>query len=131
MLYRNKIFEPYGVTGKQAFILTYILFHDYSRLTQHDLEKEFNLRPSTINSSLCYLEDGGFIKRTVSESDARAKRVTATEKGKKIFDDLQNCAASQEQTIINGFSEDEVKQFSNYLSRILANISQSQKVSHD
>ena len=131
LLYRNRIFEPYGVTGKQAMILTYILFHGDSHLSQRDIEKEFRLRPSTINSALCYLEDGGFIERTVSESDARAKRVTATEKGEKIFKDLCECTAGQEKAMINGFSEDEIKQLNNYLDRIFANITQSQKVSHD
>lgn len=131
LLYRNKIFEPYGVTGKQAMVLTYILFNKNKHLSQRDIEKEFNLRPSTINSALCYLEDGGFIERTVSQSDARAKRVTATEKGEKIFNDLCACTECQEKTMINGFSESEIKQLNEYLDRIFVNITQSQKVSHD
>jgi DNA-binding MarR family transcriptional regulator len=121
-LFQNKIFEPYGITGKQAGILSFLMFNKDKELTQKDFEHEFNLRPSTINSVLTYLEDGGFISRSVSKTDARAKIVTANEKSKQIFNEIINCTDIQENLIVQGFSAAEQEQLHDFLTRIINNV---------
>ena len=126
-LYRNRVYEPYGITGKQAIILTFISFNSDKELTQKDFEQEFNLRPSTVNSLLNYLEDGGFLTRTVSNTDGRAKIITAEEKGKRLFDVILNCMQVQDDLIVKGFTEEEQIQLHSYLHRIMNNIHNSQE----
>lgn len=122
ILIRNKIFEPFGITGKQAMILTYLLFNSDKELTQKDFEIEFSLRPSTINSLLNYLEEGGFITRSVSKTDARSKIVTATDKSRQLFKKILKCDEMQERMIVKDFLQEEQDKLHEYLHRIINNI---------
>ncbi|HHV31442.1 MarR family winged helix-turn-helix transcriptional regulator [Caproiciproducens sp. LBM24188] len=121
-LYRNRLYEPHGITGKQAAILTFLCFNKGKEITQHDIEEEFNLRPSTINSALNYLEAGGFILRTTSKTDARAKIVTETQKAHNLFEVILNERKMEEKLIIQGFSSAEQVQLHDFLHRVINNI---------
>jgi DNA-binding MarR family transcriptional regulator len=123
-LYQNKILEPYGITGKQATILSFLLLNPDRRLTQRDFESEFNLCGSTINSVLNYLEKGGFLLRTVSETDGRAKNVKATAKGRQMLAVISELFQRQSDMVIKGFTPEEQRQFQAYLGRVLNNINE-------
>jgi len=124
-LSRNKVLEPYNITGKQAFILSFLLLNPDKQLTQRDFEYEFNLRSSTINSVLNYLEKGGFLKRIISETDGRAKKVTATAKGQQMLDILSKLFQKESHMVIKGFTKEEHQQFQDYLYRVLDNIKEN------
>jgi DNA-binding MarR family transcriptional regulator len=121
-MYHNRVLEPHGITGKQGLVLSYLLFNPAQQFTQRDLERKFNLRSSTINSVLNYLEKGGFLKRTVSDEDGRAKIVTATEKGNQMLEIILQLFQEESEMIIKGFTPAEQKQFQGYLYRVMANI---------
>lgn len=127
-LYRNKVLEPYGITGKQAGILSFLLRNPDKQLTQRDFEYEFNLCSSTINSVLNYLENGGFLKRTISETDGRAKNVTATAKGQKMLDILSELFQKESNMLTQGFTKEEQTQFQDYQYRVLDNIRENKNV---
>ena len=120
--YHNKVFGPYGITGKQAAILSFMSFNSNNKLTQRDFEQEFDLRPSTINSVLNNLEAGGFVTRTVSKTDGRAKIVTAEQKGRELFDVIIGSMQRQNDLVIKGFSQAEQQQLHSFLHRIVDNI---------
>lgn len=124
-MFLNKINEPNGITGKQAGMLLFISRNSDKKLTQRNFEKEFGLCPSTINSVLNYLEDGGFITRNSSSSDGRANIIKATEKGKKLYTVIAERVNKQEEIIVKGFSDEEKAQLHNFLRRISQNIFES------
>lgn len=122
--YRNRLFEPYGVTGKQAMVLGFVVFKckNNNQITQNDIAKKFCLRASSVNSLLGYLEYRGFIERKVSSEDARAKFVCPSEKSIQIFNKLTACFYSMEKDVIKGFSGEETEQLKNYLTRVYNNV---------
>ncbi len=121
-LFRNKALETYGITGKQAIILYFLLLNTEKQLTQREFEYKFNLCSSTINSVLNYLEDGGFLTRIVSETDGRAKNIKATDKGMKMSAVIKEQLQKEMDIVTKGFSEKEQEQFRDYLFRALNNI---------
>lgn len=122
ILSRNKIFEPYKLTGKQAMALGFICWNKDNNITQSDIVKEFKLRAPTINSLLAYLEDGGFITRKESPTDARSKIILPTQKSLDMFNKLKNCAALQEEKIMKGFSDEDKESLKQLFERINTNI---------
>jgi DNA-binding MarR family transcriptional regulator len=134
-IYRNKVLEPHGITGQQAIILYFLLWNSEKALTQRDFEYKFNLCSSTINSVLNYLENGGFLKRTVSESDGRAKNITPTSKGREMLPVITALLEKESDMVMKGFTAEEQEQFQNYLHRVLENIKETtdlgRKESHD
>jgi DNA-binding MarR family transcriptional regulator len=126
-LYRNKVLEPYGITGKQAVILSYLLRNYDKQLTQRDFEYHFKLCSSTINSVLNNLEKGGFLTRNISDTDGRAKNVTVTAKGREMSDVIMELFQNESDMVIQDFTKAEQAQFLDYLGRTLDNIRQKQK----
>lgn len=119
---RNKLFEPYDITGKQAMVLSYIMFNKEKKLKQSDVVKEFQLKAPSINSLLVYLEDSGFIERKECDEDARAKIIVPTKKSMDIFEKLKKCATIQEEILLSGFNEKDIEQLKTILLRIRNNI---------
>ena len=82
-VYNNQKLAPFGITHSQAKILVRLAHSKDGRLAQSEL-KAFGRRGSTITSILTNLEKAGFIKRTASKSDARAKFIEITDKGREV-----------------------------------------------
>ncbi|HJJ63555.1 MAG TPA: MarR family transcriptional regulator, partial [Methanocorpusculum sp.] len=70
------------ITPVQGMILGFIV-EEESDIFQKDIEQTFTLRRSTVSGVLSSMEEAGLIIRERVESDARLRKITATEKGKK------------------------------------------------
>ena len=121
----NQLFAEYGVTPVQMHALIFIHknANDGVRVCQKDVEKQVNLRPSSVSTLLSNLERDGFLVRTVSEDDARTKYLELTEKGKsacikdKMF--MEKCDGA----IQSALSEEEQTQLETLLEKIIQTIS--------
>lgn len=71
----------YGMTHTQAMIIRYLKNNADRAVFQRDIEKEFDIRRSSVTSVLQLMEKNGFIVRTSDESDARLKQIHLTECG--------------------------------------------------
>jgi len=111
----NKLLSDYGVTPVQMHALIFILKNEKTNtcVCQKDVEKEVNLRPSSVSTLITNLERDGFIMRSISESDARAKYITLTDKGREVCikdkqfmekcDEAINCCLNEdEQDVLDG-----------------------------
>lgn len=120
--YQNTQLEQYGITSKQAKILTFLYFNKDKNVSQKDLEVFLSHTSSTITSILGNLEKNGFIVRHNSTDDGRAKCIVVTEKGNEvqdyIFESIRNC----ESIISKGISEEEQKFLHSILSKVCNNI---------
>ena len=120
----NQLFAEYGVTPVQMHALIFI--HSNAahgeRVCQKDVEKQINLRASSVSTLLSKLEKDGFLVRTVSEDDARTKYLELTEKGKcvcikdKMF--MEKCDGA----IQSALTEEEQSQFETLLEKIIQTI---------
>ncbi|MDK2936464.1 MAG: hypothetical protein PWP16_1956 [Eubacteriaceae bacterium] len=122
--YINEVMEKDpDITGIQGWIIGYISRHQNSQdVFQRDIEKEFNVRRSTVSGILNTMEKKGLIIRQTVDFDARLKKITLTSKAvtcnQMILDKLQEV----ESQLKKGLSDEEIKQFFTTLEKINKNI---------
>ncbi len=120
-VYNNIILSKYGVTHSQAKILVRLSESPNGRLSQKEFTR-MGRRNSTITATLNNLEKGGFITRTASETDARAKFIQITQKGQEVQQVALKNVVDLENLLVEGFSDEEKILFKMLLKRVEDNI---------
>lgn len=121
----NQLFAEYGVTPVQmhALIFIHINTKQGKKVCQKDVEKQINLRASSISTLLSNLEKDGFLVRTVAEDDARTKYLELTEKGECLCIKDKMLVDACDGAIQSALTEDELAQFETLLEKIIQTIS--------
>lgn len=119
----NRIFGSvalrYGLTGKQFFILGYVLKQSKKReITQKDIENFGNVRKSSVSSIISNLEKNQFIVRKSSEKDSRMNVLLPTEKAYEIERKLNAKKKKIENEIFSSFGKDELQQCGELLEEL-------------
>lgn len=124
----NLLFAEYGITPVQLHALICIrkAMKSGERVCQKDIEKEVNLRASSVSALLTNLEKGNFVVRTVAEDDARTKFIELTEKGSDICKKNKLLIDNCDVLIQSALTEDEQNQFEKLLNKILDSISKQE-----
>jgi DNA-binding MarR family transcriptional regulator len=76
-------FAPHGVTADQ-FVLLATLARGHA-LTQRELARRMSSDPSTVRAMLVLLERRGLVERATHPTDARARTVALTVRGRRAF----------------------------------------------
>ena len=109
-----------GISEAQGRILDYILVEGARRpVYPKDIEKEFDLRSSTVTGALSALETEGLIARVPDERDGRLKKLVFTPKADGIRAALQG---ETEKRMLQGISEEEKAVFLELAERMLKNL---------
>ena len=111
------------ITPVQGMILGFIV-EEESDIFQKDIEQTFTLRRSTVSGVLSSMEDAGLIIRERVESDARLRKITATEKGKKQHSLIKSELSAIEYQITAGLSDEEITAFLHTAEKIKRNLLQ-------
>jgi DNA-binding MarR family transcriptional regulator len=80
-------FARYGVTADQ-FVLLAALARGGHALTQRQLARRMSSDPSTVRAMLVLLEQRGLVERDTHPTDARARTVTLTPEGVRMYQRL-------------------------------------------
>lgn len=106
-----------GIHPSQHHLLMHLARNGQS--TQNGIASAMEVSPSTIAVSLKKLEKGGYIEKTIDNTDNRFHRIVLTKKGetvvlksKQLFDEVDG-------KLFSGFSEEEKEGLDGYLERIL------------
>ena len=92
------------------------------QVSQKDIEKEFGVRRSTVTSAMQILEKKGFISRTPSPDDARAKLVALTDSGKEKNERLINFIKVRDEKLLSALDENEKETLIKLLNKLLDNL---------
>ena len=112
-----------GISEAQGRILDYILVEGARRpVYPKDIEKEFDLRSSTVTGALTALETEGLIARVPDERDGRLKKLVFTPKVDGIRAALQGEIEETEKRMLRGISEEEKAVFLELAERMLKNL---------
>lgn len=112
-----------GVTQAQGRVLEFILVESVHRqLCQKDIEREFDLRPSTVTELLKNLEERGMIQRISSERDGRYRWIQFTEAAGDIRLELQKQIQKTEAQMIRGISSGDMETFMKVAGKMLENL---------
>lgn len=111
------------ITPVQGMILGFIVEEERD-IFQKDIEQTFTLRRSTVSGVLSSMEEAGLIIRERVESDARLRKITATEKGKKQHSLIKSELSAIEYQITAGLSDEEITAFLHTAEKIKRNLLQ-------
>lgn len=119
----NRIFHAsalnYGLTGKQFFILGFILKESKKKeVTQKEIENFGNIRKSSVSSILSNLEKHSFISRKTSSKDSRINVILPTEKAYEIERKLDAKKRKIENEIFSSFNETDIQKCGEMLDNL-------------
>ena len=109
-----------GLTSIQSRILGHLHYaQEQDRCVfQREIEEVFRIKRSSVTSVLQTLEKKGLIIRESISEDARLKKLVLTEEAKKMQIDTCQAVGDMEKQMRSLFTEDEFKQFLDYMNRI-------------
>ncbi len=118
----NKDLENIDLTSTQAHVLIYLYKNKNNIINQRDIERKFELTNPTVNGILNRLENKGFIKRVVSDIDARNKEISLTDKSISLINAMKKSAKKMEDKMIAGISKDDLNVFYKVIKQIADNV---------
>lgn len=115
--------QKLGVSGVQGRIIGYVRCESKNRdVFQKDIEEHFELRGSSVTSTLQNLEKMGFIVRESIPTDQRLKRIVLTKKELDIHNQITKNIEQVEKEAFSSINKEEEQLLSDLLKRILNNI---------
>ena len=115
----RKVQETLGITGAKG--------NEKHNVYQKEIEKEFDLRPSTATEVLKHLEEEELIVRVPDEEDGRLKKIVFTEKAKAIRSALRSEIEQSEEVLLRGISREEQAVFMKITAKMLENLEEEEK----
>lgn len=121
------------ITGEQCRLLAYIRGRNEQGecVYQRDIERDFQIKRSSVASILGHLEKGGYIIREIDKDDARIKKVILTESGAELDNALYENILKVEGVISEGMTEEEKDEFLRLLKKAISNIENSSLTTED
>ena len=119
----SKILREYNLdlfNPSQGRVIFLLLQKD--NIPIHELVEKTQLTKSTLSTHLDNLERIDFVKKIQSKDDKRETFIILTEKALKLKQDYINVSRIMTNLFYDGFSEEEINQFEDYLQRCLQNL---------
>ena len=112
----------YNVTPVQSQALVYLYRHKEENVTQRDLERALELKPSTINGIVERLLEKDYISRSTCPTDGRCRLLHLTTAGEEMVASLRAALDRTSETVLADLSEEEQETLYVLLRRIHANL---------
>jgi MarR family transcriptional regulator, lower aerobic nicotinate degradation pathway regulator len=113
-------FSRHGVTADKFVLLACLA--DEDGITQQELARRASSDPSTVRAMLVLLEGRGLVARERRPDDRRARVVTLTSSGRRLFDRLWKTSEPIRVQMLAGFSADEARLLVDGLRRLTGNL---------
>ena len=108
-----------NLTVSQAYVIDFICMEGKDRdIFQKDLEKEFDLKRSSISLMLNNMEKNELIQRVLVSEDARLKKIILTEKAKKLNKKISDAIDFIENKLAEDLTLAEIKTFYKVLDKM-------------
>ena len=112
----NACFAKDGVTADQFVLLAALA--DGDAVTQQDLARRISSDHNTVRAMLLLLEGRGLVARERHPADGRARCVTLTAKGRRVFEKLFARSEALRRRLLAAFRPDEVTALVGLLRRV-------------
>ena len=109
------------LTASQGRIMVFIA-HRRLPPCARDIEEAFQLSHPTVSGLLNRLEKKGFIEFRADPTDRRCKRLFLLDKGNECLAAMERTIAENEHRMVRGFTEEERRQFADFLERAIINV---------
>ncbi|MBQ7880046.1 MAG: MarR family transcriptional regulator [Clostridia bacterium] len=118
----NESLPKRDFTFTQGKVLWYLHKHENESVTLRDIERFLDCSHATVSGIVSRLESKGLVSLEQNKQDRRAKNVTLTEREMSNFREMKKHRKEMEETLLNGFSEEERAVLLNYLKRVYENL---------
>ena len=85
----NKIYKNHKISFDASWFPVFYLLPEHGEVSIRQISNELRISHSAASQMVSSLQQKGFIKSTVSKTDARHKAVTFTAKGQKLLQKVQ------------------------------------------
>ncbi len=109
-----------GIHQAQHRLLMHLAKREWN--SQKELADYIGVSTATVTVSLKKLERGGYIKKSIIPNDNRYNQLEITTKGRTVVKESSEIFNSIDEKMLEGFSEEEKKQFLEFLKRINNNL---------
>jgi len=113
-------FSRHGVTADQFVLLACLAEQD--AVMQQDLVRRAASDPSTVRAMLVLLEGRGLVVRERHPADGRARRVSLTAKGRRLYERLCTSSEPIRAQLLAGLSAHETDTLLGFLRRLIDNM---------
>ena len=113
--------SPDNITGVQVLILGFISECE-TDVYQKDIEKQFDIRRSTVTNILHGMEKQEFINRESVNNDARLKKIILTSKAKEILNNLNDEVTKTQKLLIKDISEQDLETYFKVIKKMKENL---------
>ena len=121
VLNRNGLEDLAGARGRVIFALW-----NEDNIPIKKLVEKTSLDKATLTGIIDRLERDGYVKRIPSPDDKRATLISRTGKDEIFKSKIPTVSAQQNKLFYKGFSTSEIKEFEEYLKRILQNCKEAE-----
>ena len=112
-----------NLTISQAYVIDFISIEGKNKeIFQKDLEREFDLKRSSVSLMLNNMEKSDLIERVPVTEDARLKKIVLTKKSKKIYEKISIAIDSIEKRLSEDITQEEIEVFQMVLEKIRNNL---------
>ena len=121
VLNRNGLEDLAGARGRVIFVLW-----NEDNIPIKKLVEKTSLDKATLTGIIDRLERDGYVKRIPSPYDKRATLISRTGKDEIFKSKIPEVSNQQNELFYKGFSPSEIKEFEEYLKRILVNCKEAE-----
>lgn len=122
----HKIATYYNLSDSSLWIL-YVLYQKKEGCTQKELCTDWYMSKQTINSSIKYLQNEGYILLNYEENNKKFKRIVMTEKGLELANRTVKKVVEIENRVFENIDEKEISIVINFLKKQLETFKQETK----
>ena len=112
------------LTMMQSWIIGFLYKKRDQEIFQKDIEAEFSIARSTATGILKLMEKKGYIQRENLPRDARLKRLTLTEKGIMLQENIIHNIDWMEEKLREGISREDMDTFFRVIRKMRLNVEQ-------
>lgn len=105
---RESFANTLGITGVQMTTLDFISNHHDQTVSQHEIEKELDLKRSTVTIMIQRMEKRDLVKRVTNSVDKRQKNVSLTNKSKPLIPKIKDYMGQDDQKVRSHFTQAEI-----------------------
>ena len=110
------------ISNGNVDVIVYLARHDNEEIFPQDIEQRFGVTRSTSCRVLGLMEQKGLIARESVPRDARLKKIVLTDKSRDIAEALRANAVAMEGILLQGLSDDEIREFMHVLDVMQTNL---------
>ena len=107
-----------------GWMIGYLFDHQDEEIYQKDLERKFQMAPSTMTMVLQSMQAVGYIERVPVEHDARLKRIALTEAGVAFHQKAVENLHLIEERMVKDIPPEDMAIFHRVYDQMIANLSQ-------